>query len=120
MNDLITALIGCTAVAAPIGAWLGSRLTADKYKEEVNGLRATVRQQVAEAVSVELDNTRKANDTLMEVIASLKKETNALRRDVDKLRKAVEKIPSCPYSDDCPVSRQLQRSEEDTKAGEDK
>ena len=30
-----------------------------------------------------------------------------IRRDVDKFRKAIEKIPGCPHANECPVSRQL-------------
>ncbi len=113
MSEMLMTLLGCGAIMSALGAWLGSKLTKDKYKAEV-------RSMVADACTKELDNVRTANEALTEVINSLQKICNGLRRDVDKLRKAVEKIPSCPYSDDCPVSRQLQRSEEDTKAGEDK
>lgn len=116
VTQFIIALVGCSAVAGPIGAWLGSRLTAEKYRVEVERLRAEVRHQVADACSSELDNVRKSNDMLADVCTQLKKETDKLRKDVDKLRKAVEKIPSCPYSADCPVNRQL-LSDEEGKAG---
>ena len=59
------------------------------------------------------EDIRKANDILVEgIVTPLKKEINSLRRDVDKFRKAVEKIPSCAHADNCPVSRQLQKLEE--------
>lgn len=112
---IISAVVGCSAIAAPVGAWIGSKLTSEKYKVEVDGLRAEVRKQVAEACSKELDNAQKANEMLMDTAAQLKKEVDNLRRDVNKLRKAVEKIPSCPYSDNCPVSKQLQCGETDSR-----
>lgn len=103
-----------TAIAAPIGAWVGSVLQRQKYRAEIAAMRAEIDQKLAGVKSTELDNVRKASDLLMEAIVTpLKKEITSLRRDVDKFRKAIEKIPSCSYSDSCPVSRQLQKYEAD-------
>ena len=102
-------------VAGPLGAWLGARLQSAKYKTEIDSLRAEVQNKLAGVKNSELDNVRKANDILVEsIVQPLKKEINSLRRDVDKFRKAVEKIPSCSYADTCPVSRQLQKLEADS------
>lgn len=115
MDSEVTTLIVssfASALSAPIGAWVGSRLQAAKYKAEIDGLRAEVQNKLAGVKNSELDNVRKANDILVEsIVTPLKKEINSLRRDVDKFRKAVEKIPSCSYADNCPVSRQLQKYE---------
>ena len=101
-------------VAGPLGAWIGSKLQGAKYKTEIDSLRAEVQNKLAGVKNNELDNVRKANDILVEsIVQPLKKEINSLRRDVDKFRKAVEKIPSCSYADNCPVSRQLQKLEAD-------
>lgn len=79
-------------------------------------MRAEVDEKLAGVKSTELDNVRKANDLLVEsIVTPLKKEITSLRRDVDKFRKAVEKIPSCSYADNCPVSRQLQKYEDDDR-----
>lgn len=84
----------CNALAVPVGAVVGTLLGRAKYRAEVK--------------TSELDNVRKANDMLMDVAANLERETKGLRRDVQRLRKAVEKIPLCPHAADCPVSRELQ------------
>jgi hypothetical protein len=91
-----------------LGAWLGSILTRDKYKTEIAALRAEVAAKMSAVENSELDNVRKANDLLVEtVVAPLQKEITSLRRNVDKFRKAIEKIPGCPHAHECPVSREL-------------
>ena len=119
MNSEILTIILPTvaaAVSAPIGAWIGSVLQKQKYKAEIAAMRAEVDEKLAGVKSTELDNVRKANDLLVEsIVMPLKKEITSLRKDVDKFRKAVEKIPSCSYADSCPVSRQLQKYEDDDR-----
>lgn len=121
MSGEITTLIVSSimaAISAPIGAWVSSRLLKAKYKAEIDSLRAEVDGKLAGVCSSELDNVRKANDLLVEsIVTPLKKEINSLRRDVEKFRKAVESIPSCPMADKCPVSRKLRDSDEDDHTG---
>lgn len=96
------------AISAPLGAWVSSRVLRQKYALELDKLRAEMKQTLSEVESTELENVRKASDILMEhIVTPLKSEIKLLRRDVDKFRKAIEKIPSCPMADDCPVSREL-------------
>jgi hypothetical protein len=114
-SEIITLIISSVSatISAPIGAWVGAKLQSQKYKTEIDGLRAEVQKKLAGVKDSELENVRKANDILVEgIVTPLKKEINSLRRDVDKFRKAVEKIPSCAHADNCPVSRQLQKLEE--------
>lgn len=100
------------AVSAPLGAWVNSRVLRQKYQIEIESLRAEMKDKLAEVKSHELDNVRKASDILMEnIVKPLKTEIQSLRKDVDKFRKAVEKIPSCPMAGDCPVSRELLAAE---------
>lgn len=103
---IVSAIVA--AVSAPIGAWVNSKVLRQKYQVEIDQLRAEMKDKLAEVKSHELDNVRKASDILMEnIVKPLKTEIQSLRRDVDKFRKAVEKIPSCPMADNCPVSREL-------------
>lgn len=115
-NELLTIILPTlvAAVATPVGAWIGSVLQRQKYEQEIAAMRAEIDKKLAGVKSTELDNVRKANDLLVEsIVTPLKKEITSLRKDVDKFRKAIEKIPSCSYSDNCPVSRQLQKYEAD-------
>ena len=108
ITTILLAIIGSSAISAPLGAWLGSILTRDKYKTEIAALRAEVAAKMSAVENSELDNVRKANDLLVEtVVAPLQKEITSLRRNVDKFRKAIEKIPGCPHAHECPVSREL-------------
>ena len=114
-SEIITLIVSSltATISAPLGAWLGAKLQSQKYKTEIDSLRAEVQKKLAGVKDSELENVRKANDILVEgIVTPLKKEINSLRRDVDKFRKAVEKSPSCAHADNCPVSRQLQKLEE--------
>ena len=109
------------AVSAPIGAWVNSKLLKSKYNIEIDNMRAELETKLTDVKNSELDNVRKANDILVEsVVNPLTKEIKTLRRDVDKFRKAVEKIPTCAMSDTCPVSRELQRAEARLQREQDK
>lgn len=95
-------------VAAPLTALLTSILLRRKYDTELEKLRADVTKAQADARGKELDNVRTGNDILMQqIVEPLRSEIKSLRSDVNKFRKAIEKIPGCSYSDDCPVSREL-------------
>ena len=93
ITTILLAIIGSSVISAPLGAWLGSILTRDKYKTEIAALRAEVAAKMSAVENSELDNVRKANDLLVEtVVAPLQKEITSLRRNVDKFRKAIEEI----------------------------
>lgn len=109
-GEIITIIVSAivAAVSAPLGAWVNSKILKQKYEIEVGKLRAEMEEKLSSVKNSELDNVRKASDILMEnIVKPLKTEIQSLRRDVDKFRKAVEKIPSCPMADNCPVSREL-------------
>lgn len=113
ITTILLAIIGSSAISGSLGAWLGSVLTRDKYKAEIDALRADVASKLSAVENSELDNVRKANQMLVEtVVEPLQKEIKSLRRNVDKFRKAIEKIPGCPHANECPVSRQLWSDED--------
>ncbi len=68
-----------------------------------------------EAKSLSIDNDRKVSELVNEYfVEPLKKDITSLRRQVSRLTRAIEKIPSCPHSADCPVKDEL----DDTKTDE--
>lgn len=74
-------------------------------------LRATRKKAAAEAKGSELENDEKAAQIVMSyIVEPLKKEINALRKDVRNLQKAINKVCECPYADDCPVRHELQNN----------
>ena len=77
-------------------------------------LKPTLKKTKEQAKSVELDNDEKAAQIVMGyVVEPLKKEISALRRDVRKLNRAIDKIADCPHAADCPVKQQLKIENDD-------
>lgn len=103
---IVSAIVA--AISAPLGAWVNSKILRQKYDIEIGKLRAEMEAKLSAVKKSELDNVREASQILMEnIVKPLKTEIQSLRRDVNKFSKAVEKIPSCPMADKCPVSREL-------------
>ena len=87
---------------------MSSKILRQKYNLELGQLRAEMESKLSAVRKSELDNVREASDILMDnVVKPLKSEIQSLRRDVNRFRRAIEKIPSCPIADTCPVSREL-------------
>ena len=75
----------------------------------------TLRSQKAkaeeEAKGLALDNDKKVSEMVNEYfVEPLKKDITSLRKQVSRLSRAIEKIPSCPHSADCPVKDSLDNS----------
>lgn len=114
LTEVISLLFG--VVSAPIGLWIQSLLLRKKYDAELESLRAQVEAAKTDTRGDELDNVKKAMSILMEqVVEPLKKEINAIRKELARLRRAVEKANRCPFADHadaCPVLYELRRAEE--------
>lgn len=105
-------------VATPVAGWIGAVLMRQKYKAEIESLKADINKKITEVRSNELDNVREGNDILMtQIVEPLKSEIKSLRTDVNKFRRAIEKALSCPHVDSCPVRYELQDKQEDDKSG---
>lgn len=75
-------------------------------------LRSAKKLADEQAKGAELDNDTKASSTLMEyVVKPLKVEMTSLRREITRFRNAIERIPECQYSSECPVKESLKNSE---------
>ena len=103
-------------ITAPLSSWLTAKLLRKKYDVEIDGLRAQVEASKADTRSDELANVKEAMSILMEqVVEPLKKEINAIRKELSLLRRAVEKANRCPFAnhaDACPVLHELRRVED--------
>ncbi len=112
--ELMLALVAI--VATPVAGWLGSVLARSKYRAEIEKLRADVAAARADAENKELANARLGNEIIMEnIVKPLETQLKRLNKNVTRLEKAVDKIPACPHSAECPVSRELLNDE----AGDD-
>lgn len=103
------------AIAAnPLSGWFGSLLERKKSKAEIDKLRVEIKKTLSDVRGNELNNVREGNEILMsQIVAPLKQELKSLRYDVNKFRRAIEKIPACPHSDFCPVALELRSDEKD-------
>lgn len=103
-------------ITAPLSSWLTAKLLRKKYDAEVDNLRAQVEASKVDTRGDELANVKEAMSILMEqVVEPLKKEINAIRKELARLRRAVEKANRCPFADHtnaCPVLGELRRAED--------
>ena len=82
---------------------LGWMLDRKKHRQEVENLKADVKQK-------ELDLSKDYVTEWRTYIAEpLQREVNELRQEVAGLRYAIQRISDCPHRSDCPVLDQLQR-----------
>ena len=94
----------------------------------IGSLRATVRKAKAEAMKAEadaegvrVDNAEHATRVLVSnIVVPLKEELNATRKDLQankremaRLRKAIDTANSCRHHDDCPVLGGLRKQQEE-------
>lgn len=104
-------------ITAPLSAWLMSKLLHHKHELELSKLRADIDKMRSDVRSRELDNDKKAITMIMELVVDpLRGDMTTLQHNVKRLTNAINKIPFCPYADDCPVSRELQNSAADGSA----
>lgn len=78
----------------------------EKLKEEISSLQKT-------NTGVDIANIKSSTDVLIEnIVKPLEKELQSVRRELSKFRKAIEKVKSCKYEDECPVKEQLYKLED--------
>lgn len=99
-------------VTVPLSSWLTAVLMRKKYTAEVDQLRAQITATQTNTKGDELSNVREGISILMsEIVEPLKKELNAVRRELTRFRRALEKSKDCKHYDMCPVRFELQNFE---------
>lgn len=77
-------------------------------KSTVREARAKAEKATAEAETVRIDNTERATRILMDnIVEPLKKELSATRREMARLRKALDGANDCEHRAGCPVLHEL-------------
>jgi len=98
-------------IFAIVSAILNLLLTGSNIVTLVT-LRSQRDKAQEEAKSLALDNDKKVSEMVNEYfVEPLKKDIASLRKQVSRLTRAIEKIPSCPHSADCPVKNALDETE---------
>lgn len=98
------------------GGGLGSFLTARKKGKLMD---SEVKTNEAKAEETAVNTLKTALKTLNEEVINpiksenkqIHKELKDLTNEVQKFRKAIERIPACPHASHCPVTAELQNSE---------
>ena len=73
-------------------------------------LKSARAKGAAEAQKLQLDNVEQATDILIKnIVEPLKKEIYAIRREVYRLRKALEMANGCDMRDSCPVLDEMRK-----------
>lgn len=82
--------------------------TVMKAKSEAEKAIAEADRAKADAETVRITNTEQATRILIDnIVEPLKKELNATRREMARLRKALNQANACDHNDNCPVLREL-------------
>lgn len=87
----------------------------------VRKARADAEKAKADAETVRIDNTEQATRILIDnIVEPLKKELSATRKEMARLRKALDGANDCQYRADCPVLyelREFPKSDQDDDDG---
>lgn len=84
-------------------------------------LKSTRAKAGAEVEKLRLDNVEQATTILMDnIVEPLKKEMNGIRKELQRVRKALEKAGGCNYSADCPVLGELRQQEAGAQGNSDR
>lgn len=107
LSEIINLVLG--------GGLVATVIAVITMKSTVRKAKAEAEMALADAEAVRIDNTEKATRVLMDnIVAPLKeelyetrKEIIANRREMARLRKAIDDANSCRYSDNCPVLKRM-------------
>lgn len=97
------------------GGLVATVIAVITMKSTVRKAKAEAEKALADAETVRIDNTEKATRILIEnIVTPLKeelyetrKDLNATKREMARLRKAIDDANSCRYGDDCPVLKRM-------------
>lgn len=118
LSELINLVLG--------GGLVATVIAVITMKSTVRKAKAEAEKALADAETVRIDNTEKATRVLIENIVNplkeelneTRKDLNATKREMARLRKAIDDANSCRYSNDCPVLRRLRIEQKKREVGE--
>ena len=116
-SEIATLILGgglVTIIGGVIGV-LTVRSKIAQARAEAEQAKADAERAKAEAEALRITNVENATRILIEnIVKPLREELNAtqnalqaVRREVERLRKALEAVKDCPHARDCPVMYRL-------------
>lgn len=100
------------------GSLVGAIISIVTIRSALKKARAEAEKALAEADTVKITNTEQATriliqnivEPLKEELNETRKDLNATKREMARLRKAIDDANSCKYSADCPVLKRMRYS----------
>ena len=97
------------------GGLVGALISIVTIRSALKKARADAEKALAEADTVKITNTEQATrilienivDPLKQELSETRKDLNATKREMARLRKAIDDANSCRYSADCPVLERM-------------
>lgn len=107
LSEILNVILG--------GSLAGAIISIVTIRAALKKAKAEAEKALAEADTVKITNTEQATRILIEnIVEPLKEELNETRKDLNstkremaRLRKAIDDANSCRYSDDCPVLKRM-------------
>lgn len=107
LSEILNVILG--------GSLAGAIISIVTIRAALKKAKAEAEKALAESDTVKITNTEQATRILIEnIVEPLKEELNETRKDLNatkremaRLRKAIDDANSCRYSDDCPVLGRL-------------
>ena len=113
---ILNFLLGGGLIAA-ITAIAKLRSSVREAEAKAEQALAEAKRMHAEATGTELVNEEKTLQIFKQYIYEpIQKEAISLRRSVNRLNRAIDKIADCPTAATCPVRRELQESKDNPEA----
>lgn len=124
-SEILNIILGGGLIGLVVGV-LTLKATIRKAHAEAERAKAEAEKAKADAETVHITNAENATRILVEnIVKPLKEELDATRKDLQatkremaRLRKAVEAVSDCPHSDNCPVRYKLLDNQKDSDGTE--
>lgn len=108
------------------GSLFGAIISIVTIRSALKKARAEAEKALAEADTVKITNTEQATRILVENIVKplteelneTRKEIGSIKREVARLRKAIDGANSCRYNADCPVLERMRVTSKERDDGE--
>ena len=108
------------------GSLVGAIISIVTIRSALKKARAEAEKALAESDTVKITNTEQATriliqnivEPLKEELNETRKDLNATKREMARLRKAIDDANSCRYSAECPVLERMRRTSKDRDGGQ--